>query len=271
MYEYRYRLLHVSILSLLLSLVLHYRCISATLKESQKTDTHAVKVTHSRDLHHPKHFQDIYQKYRFHKAKKQGAVKEAVQFLMKQQSGVENAITSIEFNSSHVSTVSNNQQLFQDITCTPEKCPMCQLSYANIGNEGIFVYLGDDYKPPYDYTCFSMRIRYHTANICEKKEEEQQLKLPYKWKFMLQSALNNKCIMPSLQDLSPPRALAAHYSQNNIPFTNKSKKVILMLGLSFMGEPFMALGCLFPHLLVSTAGGAWGNHVVVFARGNSSE
>jgi hypothetical protein len=65
----------------------------------------------------------------------------------------------------------------------------------------------------------------------------------HRWRYTHESAEKGLCKMP---DPSPPQA-AKMFLERRKPGSSAKKKrfVILMLGLSYMGEPFQSLGCLY--------------------------
>jgi hypothetical protein len=133
-------------------------------------------------------------------------------------------------------------------------------------SEGQFEYRGNDAKPPYPDKCWSQSVRYHVAPECEKEEASRGVVPVYKWRWTLKSAEEGYCRMP---DPSPPKAAAAYLERTdkNSAFTRigrysnttadavtdaSTKKTVnvLFLGLSFMGQPWQSLGCLYSDLVV---------------------
>ena len=186
-------------------------------------------------LHREQHAEQIEKKYNFHLAKKQGAVKEAVNFLVKQVESV-HSVSVVNASGTYTEIKNHNK-------CTPTTCPLCEVTFDKIQSEGMFIYLGDNTPPPYNYTCFSMRLRYHNAPLCDDEEDKRGVKSVYKWKFLLRSAYESKCYMPL--SLTPSEVMLSHMKTTGETIIPNKPKTILMLGLSFMGEPFMSLGCLF--------------------------
>ena len=109
-----------------------------------------------------------------------------------------------------------------------------------------------------------MRLRYHTAPDCVKEELSRNIEPVTKFRWTLKSAYEGgihycsftysisqslcytgKCLMPDVS--SPSIALASFMESTNetIVSSEVPKKTILMIGLSFMSEPFMSLGCMF--------------------------
>ncbi len=174
-------------------------------------------------------------------AARQGAVKEAVDYLLTQKSA-NNATLS---NFSSYDTTDNHQK------CIENNCPICKVTFDKIVDEGIFVYDSSN-KPLYDDKCFSMKLRYHTAPKCIKVEEEEGIKQITNFRWTLRSALEAKCKMPDVS--SPSIAIASFMKSINESITDsdgkRKKKTILMLGLSFMAEPYQSLGCMYYDTLV---------------------
>jgi len=167
--------------------------------------------------------------------KGKAAVKEAIDFFL-QQKNQRNYIQS-----KNKSAEASNQLN----TCFGRSCQTCNVTFESILNEGSFKYLGDKVQEPYSHRCWSMRIRYHTAPKCLDEEAERGIIPIYRWKFQLRSAGQGLCRMPNP---SPVRAIMKYAESQGIKTFNRPFTV-LMLGLSFMGQPFQSLGCQYESLL----------------------
>jgi len=187
-------------------------------------------------------FDALQQQYNLTRSRKgKAAIKDAVNFLLDQEDNKAKGSPSRA-----VKYVSPNPSE----KCTSEAtCPVCKVTMNAILHEGSFEYLGDGATPPYDDHCWSARIRYHTAPVCQKEEDSRGVVPIYKWRWTLESAKKGYCVMP---DTSPPKVAAAYYDRTPAARRGSAQRnlTILMLGLSFMGEPFMSMGCLYDKLIV---------------------
>lgn len=112
--------------------------------------------------------------------------------------------------------------------------PPCRVTHDRIIDEGTFVARRG--APRYDARCFAVKSRYHDAPTCGRDETRPPI---HAWAFSLQSAVDGRCRMP---DPAPTRAAAAFFAGRG---ERKRKTLtVLMLGLSFMGQPFASLACL---------------------------
>lgn len=200
-----------------------------------------------------------------HARKGKQAVKEAINFLLSQEkSAAETGGISI------ARTIDTRRPKCK----YGAVCPTCVVSMKSIIEEGVFQYRGDDAKPPYPPKCWSQSVRYHVAPECELEEEARGVVPVYKWRWTLQSAVDGYCLMP---DPSPPVAAAAYLKRQNKPSGDDKQKNsgiapslsinstatssasppkmlnIVMAGLSFMGQPYQSLGCLYSDLVVGGA------------------
>lgn len=200
-----------------------------------------------------------------HARKGKQAVKEAINFLLSQEkSAAETGGISI------ARTIDTRRPKCK----YGAVCPTCVVSMKSIIEEGVFQYRGDDAKPPYPPKCWSQSVRYHVAPECELEEEARGVVPVYKWRWTLQSAVDGYCLMP---DPSPPVAAAAYLKRQNKPSGDVKQKNsgiapslsinstatssasppkmlnIVMAGLSFMGQPYQSLGCLYSDLVVGGA------------------
>ena len=199
-------------------------------------------------------FKAIAEKYNLTRSKKGvAAVNDAVNFLLDQEDKKETVQTPPKYISPNPTT-----------KCEGTSCPICKVTMNAILHEGTFEYLGNDAKPSYDDHCWSARVRYHTAPACQQEEAARGVVPIYKWKWTLESAKKGYCVMP---DISPSKAAAAYFQRLSSstpsssaaaaapslapppPPSSSSNRTltILMLGLSFMGEPFMSMVTFPPH------------------------
>ena len=86
--------------------------------------------------------------------KGKAAINEAVDFLSRQEAQIRDR------EKVHSSPNSVNQRIIKCIDMPfGTQCPVCNVTFNEIIKEGMFEYLGDDAKEPYDHTCWSLRIR----------------------------------------------------------------------------------------------------------------
>ena len=184
--------------------------------------------------------------------KGRGAVDAALDFLVAQ----EQLMTHIE---DAFGVDRHSVQKYKDkVASGSNGLPVCRATFHAIVQDGLFIYEGDDAKPLYD-DCWARRARYHTAPLCEAHEIKKNIKPIYKWKWMLQPALQNLCRMPDTDILQAAKSFLAHQAKTAIGHRSTDKLPpslskyqdppgkavnILMLGLSFMGQPFTSLVCL---------------------------
>jgi len=259
---------------------------SATDKQQQQQPLLASKAALDKAQ---KRREEISLLYNLSKARKKGAVNEALDFLIAQEDlGSAFDVSKLKSNTS------SNELLPVCADTKSSSCPVCSVTINAIMNEGTFVFLGNTstLQPPYSHTCWSMRVRYHVAPACEEEEQQRGVQPAWSWKWTLRSALEGRCVMPSF---TPPAAAKAFRKDNVGALTSssthtpamiqgstetrreessskdikeksndalkkkkeeKEKKskpkpvVVLMLGLSFMGQPFMSMGCQFADMVV---------------------
>ena len=172
-------------------------------------------------------FERVERRYNLANARKgKAAVRDAVNFVLRQQK----KIRPVESAESGVKWQSVNTNGTQS----------CNVSMSALLHNGELVYLGDDVAPSYNHLCWAARIRYHTSPVCESEERARKVKPISNFEWGLKDARKGYCRMPS----TVPQHVAREYlTHNNI---NKRRKMtVLMLGLSFMGQPFQALNCLY--------------------------
>jgi hypothetical protein len=189
--------------------------------------------------------QELIARFGLSNASKIDAVSAAVEYLVKQQAQPNYTLVGIE------NTFNRQGQKFSDCETNPN-CPVCKVSLSAILVDGMYVHDKEMSAPPYDYTCWSMRIRYHVAPACAEEELSRNVEPIYKWRWTLGAAEAGYCKMP---DISPQAVGKQHQAQRQHdqtrrvpslpPLPPKKNTTILFLGLSFLSEPFMAMGCLF--------------------------
>ena len=219
--------------------------VPAAFKESAAQHLDARQLSRSYDLE---------KKYNLTNARKgKQAVREAISFLMGQEKVASDQL------STQLTTITEVQNRKKCVS--KDNCPLCIVSMSAIASEGHFEYRGDDAKPPYPDKCWAQSVRYHVAPRCEEEEAARGIVPVYKWRWTLKSAEEGYCRMP---DPSPPAAAAVYLERTkgttlrtNINDNSSSgvKKTlnVLFLGLSFMGQPWQSLGCLYSDMVVDGA------------------
>ena len=98
---------------------------------------------------------------------------------------------------------------------------------------------------PYSHDCWILRARYHTAPGCEPKTAGvgRAAGAPpvWAWAWTVQDATQGKCSLPDTRD--PARAAASYLRLTRKRPRSGGKLTLVLLGLSYMGQPFIALGC----------------------------
>ena len=206
---------------------------------------------------HPNAYKSIVMKYNLTNARKKEAVEVAVEYILSQQ--LQRDWQAEETLGTRNNKPNRNGNKYRN--CQQDSnCPICNVSITAILTDGMFVHEPSIKSPPYDYKCWSMRIRYHVAPECAQEELSRGIEPIYKWRWTLRAAEEGYCRMP---DHNPPavgRLLQERSYQSQlrnqlalerpfVPFQKRKETVILLLGLSFLSEPYMALGCLFPESL----------------------
>jgi hypothetical protein len=188
--------------------------------------------------------QDLIARFNLSNAVKVDAVSAAVEYLVKQQAKPNYTLLGID---NHF----NREGMKYSDCATNAACPVCNVSLSAILVDGRFVHNKEMSAPPYDYTCWSMRIRYHVAPACVEEELARNVEPIYKWRWSLGAAEDGYCRMP---DISPYAVGKQHQARRQLvnqqktprkPLPSKKDTTVVFLGLSFLSEPFMAMGCLF--------------------------
>ena len=189
-------------------------------------------------------FKMIEQQYRLTNASKgKDAVREAIEFVMQQKDQIEELRDRQRSKKDDFNVEPN---LFCD-KHLKNLCPYCNLTINSILDDGRFIYLTNHTVPPYTHKCWSLRVRYHTAPECEKEELKRNLAPIWKWKWTVKDAENKQCVLPPS---FPPLAMDRYAKLNNIKKDASKPFVVFMMGLSFMGQPFQSLGCLYQDYVV---------------------
>ena len=101
-------------------------------------------------------------------------------------------------------------------------------------------------KAPYDTSCFFFRPRYHDAPACGGPTEAWP---DWGWDYTLESAMQGRCKMP---DTTPTRAARAFFEARPTGVKTEDRTLtVVMLGLSFLGQPYASLACLHQDLVVN--------------------
>ena len=138
---------------------------------------------------------------------------------------------------------------------------VCAVTHGRVAAEGTFERTGG--APPYDWSCWCLKARYHTAPACLGAAAVDR---PVRWRWTLRSALAGACAMPDPH----PSAVARSFLEHGAPSPASRRRrtmTVVMLGLSFMGQPFASLGCLYEASVV----GGFVKHAVRDAGGAAAD
>ena len=219
---------------------------------------------------HDAEFERIERRYNLTNARKgKDAVKDAVSFLLKQQSKifehdppVQRSFTVV--NSSTSEQPYNRSGWYYERKCVAGgDCPVCNVTMQALLQDGELRYLGDDALPTYNHTCWAARVRYHTSPVCERHEASRGVKPISRFAWGLGAAHAGYCRLPSTIPQHVAREYLARNAASPSSFSGttgptksptplgaeKRRLTVLMLGLSFMGQPFQALNCLYSQSL----------------------
>jgi hypothetical protein len=124
--------------------------------------------------------------------------------------------------------------------------PVCEIDPSTAQNDGHFTLLKEA-EAPYDDHCWIMRSRYHVAPACVNHSQIP----PWQWKWTVGAALRGQCRMPDVSSASAvahsfkARRRKQQQQQPGSPATAEPERpvTLLLLGLSFMAQPFEALVC----------------------------
>jgi hypothetical protein len=196
--------------------------------------------------------------HQFKHAHKREAVNDAVNFLVSQGEAYKEtaAAAATRAQSGAVATsVANDYSANAD-----GSLPVCKATMSAILNDGMFVYRGAEVRSRYNGdTCWARRIAHHVAPTCQVKEAEEGLIPIYKWRWSLRQAEQGKCKMPSTNILQVGKQYLERQAKSpeglrDTSKLHKDKSMfhdapgkavnILMMGLSFMSQPFVSTICL---------------------------
>ena len=158
----------------------------------------------------------------------QAAVDETVAFLVAQEAGVRAGATVVP--------------LPGDV-----RGGTCNVTYARIKAESTFRRAPTDARP-YAEGCFALKARYHDAPACAAARLARRPPV-WAWRFALESSRMGHCKMP---DASPPRAAASFMRRrgDNASAIRNGTLTVVLLGLSFVGQPHSSLACLHENKVV---------------------
>ena len=122
---------------------------------------------------------------------------------------------------------------------------VCAVTKNTLREDGVYLYRGDDAVVPYAHDCWILRARYHTAPGCEPKTAGvgRAAGAPpvWAWHWTVRDAAQGKCSLPDTRD--PALAAASYLRLTNRRPRSGRKLTLVLLGLSYMGQPFISLGC----------------------------
>ena len=122
---------------------------------------------------------------------------------------------------------------------------VCAVTKKTLREDGVYLYRGDDAVVPYAHDCWILRARYHTAPGCEPKTAGvgRAAGAPpvWAWHWTVRDAAQGKCSLPDTRD--PALAAASYLRLTNRRPRSGRKLTLVLLGLSYMGQPFISLGC----------------------------
>ena len=194
----------------------------------------------------------LIEKYQLSNARAgQDAVHEAVNFIKSQMSQ-----STIEATNER-SAAAVIRLKAQSYRGSGSNLPLCEVNFDAIINDGSLMFLGNSSQPPYAADCWAMRIRYHTAPVCQLQEDSDGIVPLYRWQWILKSALNGLCSMPDTTLLKAAQAFLLRQersyaglrptasSPTSVYRADTPGKVvnIVMLGLSFLGQPYQSIIC----------------------------
>lgn len=129
---------------------------------------------------------ELFDAYNLGKARKKGAIEDALNFLVRQESQgqlIPNATASKSGGiGDDVAVVLGSESQHTG------ELPLCQVSADRIEKELTFTHRGTT-LPPYDHHCWLMRTRYNVAEVCENKEKQLKQSNIWEWQYTFESAL----------------------------------------------------------------------------------
>ena len=122
---------------------------------------------------------ELLDQYNLATARKKGAIDDALNFLVNQES-----------QEKHLETDYDKAIGTKDTAVVPSdgQLPLCQVSVDTIGKELTFTF-NNASKAPYDHHCWLMRTRYNVAEVCDKEEQDRSQSSLWQWQWGFSSAL----------------------------------------------------------------------------------
>ena len=222
----------------------------------------SIALPHRDSAEYKLHYDRIYNSHHFAKTRNQDAVPAAIRYIMEQEErGYTNVISPATRQHPNYHTYKAGGNI-----------PPCNVTYDALVEDTTFEYLGNDFPAPYSYdTCFSMPPTYQVAPVCSQREKDSGYTEAYKWKWVLNAAKEGKCTLPEYTPLSAGieylQRKEANGEAHRVPTKTSTYPLdepgeavnILWLGLSFMGQPFLSLGCRYRDMLSKTSRGHVGS------------
>ena len=175
---------------------------------------------------------DFRRQYFSRPVRRPGAVNEAVELLTQQEAVL-------------LAAAPARPRVYDDGPAIDGALPTCRVTHERMAAEGTFRRRASK-KAPYNTTCFFFRPRYHDAPACGGPTEAWP---DWGWDYTLESAVRGRCKMP---DPTPTRAARAFFEARPTGVKTEDRTLtVVMLGLSFMGQPYASLACLHQDLVVN--------------------
>ena len=175
---------------------------------------------------------DFRRQYFSRPVRRPGAVNEAVELLTQQEAA-------------RLATAPARPRVYDDGPAIDGALPTCRVTHERMAAEGTFRRRASK-EAPYDTSCFFFRPRYHDAPACGGPTEAWP---DWGWDYTLESATRGRCKMP---DPTPTRAARAFFEARPTGVKTEDRTLtVVMLGLSFMGQPYASLACLYEDLVVN--------------------
>ena len=175
---------------------------------------------------------DFRRQYFSRPVRRPGAVDEAVELLTQQEAV-------------RLAAAPARPRIYDDGPAIDGALPTCRVTHERMAAEGTFRRRASK-KAPYDTSCFFFRPRYHDAPACGGPTEAWP---DWGWDYTLESAVRGRCKMP---DPTPTRAARAFFEARPTGVKTEDRTLtVVMLGLSFAGQPYASLACLYQDLVVN--------------------
>ena len=175
---------------------------------------------------------DFRRQYFSRPVRRPGAVNEAVELLTQQEAA-------------RLAAAPARPRVYDDGPAIDGALPTCRVTHERMAAEGTFRRRASK-EAPYNTTCFFFRPRYHDAPACGGPTEAWP---DWGWDYTLESAVRGRCKMP---DATPTRAARAFFEARPTGVKTEDRTLtVVMLGLSFMGQPYASLACLHQDLVVN--------------------